>query len=158
MNVKLCFRMRPVPLVPLFVAAVVLCFLAGCEGEVPTENKETPNSDAAKVLPKPEEIDGMKAYLAQPKPVIPRFDVPKAHWGPILKSLASGRFDPKPAKWEVLGYLDVTKKNGDSLYIGLYYPPGNDVAFKIGVYYRGGNSATTERLIREAYADFQKRP
>ena len=63
-------------------------------------------ADSAKVLPKLENIDGIKARLAQPQPVIPRFDVPRDHWQAILAGLSTARFDFDPAKWEMMGTLE----------------------------------------------------
>ncbi|MCH8829811.1 MAG: hypothetical protein IID45_09565 [Planctomycetes bacterium] len=139
----------------LIVLAAVLPLLGTIPGCADGGAGKEP-ADSTKALPKLENIDGIKARLAQPQPVIPRFDVPRDHWNAILAGLSTARFDFDPAKWEMMGTLDITRKEeGDSVRVTLYFARG-DGAFKIdGQYYRGGKSKELETAIRKAYAEYK---
>ncbi|MFQ5733365.1 MAG: hypothetical protein ACE5KM_15605 [Planctomycetaceae bacterium] len=120
-------------------------------------------------LPEPDEIQEMTATLedfSTPsglsfKPLDGKsavtFSVPKSHRKPILDALKPYQYDGSPAKWKVMGTLELTLKNGESFWIGLYSlnkKPGAFSAgpsFKSRTYFRGGDSKALLAALSAAH-------
>ena len=92
------------------------------------------------------------------------FQVPPAHWQPILGSLLPARSDSDPAKWESLGHLQIKLAGGDSWFISLYGVSDGLGAFSSGpdfgqrVYYRGGSTANLKQALITAFEAVEKDP
>jgi hypothetical protein len=116
-------------------------------------------------LPQAEDVQVMTASLGNsPKrrPDLPPFTVPANHVPKVLAALQPAQKDPQPAKWQVLGYLQITTDGGITV-INLYWTNGDKGAFSIeGIshrtYFRGGTDQAIEDAIREAYADSIREP
>ena len=78
-------------------------------------------------------------------------------WTAIRGALSPAKLDPKPALWEWLGTVTLTKKDGELFQVELYDLPYPTGAFAIGekadgrVYYRGGKSADLVKAVIAAY-------
>jgi hypothetical protein len=86
-------------------------------------------------------------------PDLPRFKVSADHVSPILSALHPCQRDPHPAKWQVLGEIEVKCRGEEERLIYLYwtgYGPGAFSAPPYG-YYRGGSDQAIEDAIRAAY-------
>ena len=84
--------------------------------------------------------------------------IPNAFYDEILAGLSPSRFDWYPAKWVVLGALDIRTVSGKSIHVELYQldkPVGAFAAgptFESRECYRGGNSARLNNALRNAIA------
>jgi hypothetical protein len=101
---------------------------------------------------------------------VPEFDVPEQCWDDIIKGLSPSQYDPHPAKWVVLGSMEIELKNGERRWVGLYdlstnpyrsdaevigaFSAGPD--FKSRKYYLGGHTKTLKAAMKRAYAEYQK--
>jgi len=91
------------------------------------------------------------------------FQVPAAHWRSILASLLPAKADEDPAKWEVLGELQINLVGGGSFQISLYSLDEELGAFSSGptwedrTYYRGGSTARLERALEDAFKASDKK-
>jgi hypothetical protein len=81
-------------------------------------------------FPSPDTIASMEAALHGPKSG--KFVVPSEYYGPILSQLTPSKKDSAPAKWVVLGDLDIRTKDGQSIYVGLYDLGKSRCAFSAG--------------------------
>jgi hypothetical protein len=114
-------------------------------------------------LPEADEVEAMSAYLGnspQNLPDLPDFVIPPKHISQVLAALHPAEQDANPAKWQGLGNLFITTKDGRSVMVDLYWTSGEKGAFSVrgtafrnGVYFRGGTDKAIEDAIREAYAD-----
>jgi hypothetical protein len=116
-------------------------------------------------LPDAEEVSSMQASLHNsPKsmPDVPLFDVPASHIGQVLAALSPAVRDEHPAKWQHLGELSLSCKNGRRLRVELFSTSHGSGAFAVEdparVYCRGGSNAAIEQAIRAAYAVATNRP
>ena len=80
-----------------------------------------------------------------------RIEVPADHLPSLFAAIRPASRDPQPSKWEVLGDLEMTLRDGRPFQVNFYaLPPDGPGAFSAGeryekrVYYRGG---TTPRLL-----------
>jgi hypothetical protein len=127
------------------VLLLVAVVLVGCDNQ-------------ADPLPAVSDIDSIEARTSEGV----RFDVPKKHWVPILDAMRPARKDNDPAKWQVLGELNIRLKGGKSLFVALYTTSKWSGAFSAGrtfkerVYYRGGDSAKLKQTFQAAYAASQQ--
>jgi len=120
-------------------------------------------AEEAGPLPKAGDIATMrvKYYDRQGKKEV-AFDVPQESWKNILASLLPARKDDRPAKWEVLGSLEITSKDRESLIVWLFTTSQEPGAFAAGktweqrVYYRGGKTADLEKALQAARAFAKK--
>jgi len=72
-------------------------------------------------LPSAADIHIMKAsYDDHAAHATINFQVPPQHWRAIFSALQPASVDPEPAKWESLGDLQLTLKNGGSFVVELY--------------------------------------
>lgn len=117
----------------------------------------------ANVLPAADTISKMAVELDQPDPPIEKFEVPRNHWRSILQSLSPARVDSTPAKWEGLGVLEITTKQGTTVVVDLWSLDGDRpgafaVRQKDGsrTYYRGGSTKALVDSIRRAHSEFRK--
>jgi hypothetical protein len=88
-----------------------------------------------------------------------KFMVPSELYDDILAALSPSQLDPNPAKWVVLGSLEIRTVDGKSISVDLFDLHDDPVgAFKAGLtpeprkYYRGGNSARLKRALAKAVA------
>jgi hypothetical protein len=113
-------------------------------------------------MPHAEEVQVMTASLDNsPKhlPNLPPFTVPANHIPKVLAALQPAQKDPQAAKWQVLGYLEITTTDGGITAINLYWTNGEKGAFSTGqTYFRGGTDQAIEDAIRDAYADSIREP
>jgi hypothetical protein len=86
-----------------------------------------------------------------------RFDVPLDRLPSIYKALQPATFDSRPAKWAVLGELEMTLRNGQPFRVDLYYVwSDKEGAFSAGetferrTYFRGGSSSQLTDALRSA--------
>jgi hypothetical protein len=110
--------------------------LPGCSG-----------SASGDPIPAAARIHGIRAiYFDRASREKFEFDVPSAHWEPILSALRPARRDTEPAKWVVLGELRITMKDGRPFLVNLFSVPEGEGAFLAGpnveerIYYRGGKT------------------
>ena len=68
----------------------------------------------------------------------------------VLAALTPSHYDWYPAKWQVLGELDIELKNGSRCAVDLYETSEELAAFSIdGRDYRGGSDRDLVRLLRQ---------
>lgn len=114
-------------------------------------------------LPLPSDITSMEARLTCPDCDQRTFVVPRGRYGQILSALSPATYDRFPAKWQILGDLEIRTNDGKSLSIGLFDVESSSLgAFAAGpdfesrTYYRGGNSqrlkSTLESVLAESVA------
>jgi hypothetical protein len=128
------------------LVAVFALWLPGCRA-----------AEEAGPLPKAGDIATMRAnyYDRQAKAMV-AFDVPPESWKDILASLLPARKDDRPAEWVVLGSLEITGKDKESLTVWLFTTSQDPGAFAAGktweqrVYYRGGKTADLEKALQAA--------
>jgi hypothetical protein len=74
------------------------------------------------------------------------FDV-HDHFAQIIDALKPNRADPHPARWEVLGSLNIETPSGRTGIL-LFYVDDEKLAFKIGdTYYLGGSKSKLEEAM-----------
>lgn len=81
-------------------------------------------------FPSPGAIASMNAFLQGPESG--KFVVPSEYYGPILSQLTPSMKDPAPAKWVMLGSLEIATKDGRSIDVGLYDLGESRCAFSAG--------------------------
>jgi hypothetical protein len=117
---------------------------------------------AHRPLPNIEDIQSIEAIVDDTGGARVVFQVPRSHWHPIFSSLLPASRDADPAKWEVLGDLEIKLAGGDSFLVSLYSISDGLGAFSSGptweerVYYRGGSSADLEQALAEAFKVSEK--
>jgi len=86
-----------------------------------------------------------------------RIEVPAACLPSLFAALRPASRDPQPSKWEVLGDLEMTLRDGRPFQVDLYaLPPDGPGAFSAGetyerrVYYRGGTTPGLLDALRRA--------
>ncbi|MBL8822640.1 MAG: hypothetical protein JNJ77_08645 [Planctomycetia bacterium] len=84
-----------------------------------------------------------------------KHEIADKHWPAIWESLLPARRDSSPAKWIVMGDLDITLKNGNSYHISLFSVEGvgafaAGTNFESRTYYRGGNSKQLKQSLDQA--------
>jgi hypothetical protein len=85
-------------------------------------------------------------------------EVPRSLYDELFLALSPSSYDIFPAKWQVLGQLEVRTKNGMSIHISLYDLKDPVGAFSAGAsfesrsYYRGGNSTHVKSVLERARA------
>src|SRR5690242_9723430 len=121
----------------LFLFVTASAFVAGCW-----------SSPVVDPLPPVSEIRIINAhYLDSRVKQELNFEAPPDCWEPIFAALRPARRDYNAAKWEVIGDLSLSLKNGRQFYVGLYRTFKGDGAFSAGEssekrkYYRGGDSS-----------------
>lgn len=78
-------------------------------------------------------------------------------WSAIRAALLPAKHDPNPSKWETLGQVNLTRKDGESLTVHLYYLGESPGAFSAGrsdesrVYFRGGDTSKLEEALEKSY-------
>lgn len=107
-------------------------------------------------------VVSMKAWLGNsPRRLtdVPLFDVPAEHVPLVRASLEPAARDNRPAKWQGLGSVECSCKDGSTRDIELYWTGRGPGAFQVGrrnTYrwrsYRGGTDETIEHAVRVAYA------
>lgn len=112
---------------------------------------------ARRVLPEAGEIRSMEAsFFDRGRSSKVTFQVPAAHWGPILSSPLPAHEDANPAKWVGLGQLQIKLAGGDSFLVSLCSVSEDPGAFASGptfeqrTYYRGGSAAGLEKALEDA--------
>ncbi len=90
-------------------------------------------------------------------PKVGPFAVPDTAIPKIMDALGPAKFDPNPAKWQELGKLDLTTRDGKEWTVDLYAtgePTGgfavSDGAGNGRTYYRGGTDRAIMEVIRDA--------
>jgi hypothetical protein len=118
---------------------------------------------AADPLPLVADIRSMNArYYDRDEKHMVKFEVPQNHRGKILDALRPATYDSNPAKWVVLGQLDIERRDNRPFKIQLYsvrHGDGRDEAgaFSAGEtydqrsYYRGGTTPKLEAALKAAY-------
>lgn len=72
----------------------------------------------------------------------------------MIAALTPNRFDWYPAKWVVLGTLEIELKGGTKCVVQLYDSDEELAAFSIGRrYYRGGTTSRLKALLQQGYAE-----
>ena len=104
------------------------------------------------------EIAGMKLRHVPSRPLgDPDLDVRRELWPRILNALTPSQRDHSPAKWKVLGELEITTQRGDRIQVNLYASGERIGAFSAGPdwdsreYYRGGDTAQLTQALADAY-------
>ncbi len=86
-------------------------------------------------------------------------ELSKEKWPEVLNALLPSEFDPDPLKWEVLGELRITQKNGKAIYVCIFnldssglgaFKAGEDKEWRSRRYFRGGNSSRQKAALRKA--------
>ena len=91
------------------------------------------------------------------KDIAEGFDVPQEFWPEIYACLTPAEHDSHAAKWQTLGYMTAAKNDGQRVAVYLFYIPKGKGAFSVGpenggrTYYRGGDSAQLQAVLRRAY-------
>lgn len=89
------------------------------------------------------------------------FQVPAAHWGPILSSPLPAHEDANPAKWVGLGQLQIKLAGGDSFLALLYRLSEDPGAFSSGPTFEQrtyGSTAGLEEALDDALKASEKKP
>ena len=105
------------------------------------------------------EIAGMTLrHVTSRPPGDPDLEVRKELWPRILNALTPSQRDLSPAKWKLLGELEITTQRGDRIQVNLYAPGEGIGAFSAGPdwdsrkYYRGGDTAQLKQVLSDAYS------
>jgi hypothetical protein len=85
------------------------------------------------------------------------YEVPRALWSEVVAALSPSEREPSPRKWALLGEVRVVLKDSSTLWIDVYYVPGQKTGrFSVRngrdgsvVYYRGGSSTSLADVLRE---------
>ncbi|WP_422923414.1 hypothetical protein [Singulisphaera sp. PoT] len=91
-------------------------------------------------------------------------EVPREHWEELRSSLLPAKRDKHPAKWVVLGQLDLTKEDDSRFEIELYAVRQGPGAFAAGkshderVYYRGGKTEDLMKALQAADPTLETKP
>jgi hypothetical protein len=91
------------------------------------------------------------------KDIAEGFDVPQEFWPEIYACLTPAEHDSQAAKWQTLGYMTAAKNDGQRVAVYVFYIPKGKGAFAVGPenggrsYYRGGDSAQLQAVLRRAY-------
>lgn len=111
-------------------------------------------------LPLPSGIASMEARFTCSDCDQRTFVVPRDLYGEILSALSPASYDRFPAKWQVLGELEIRTYDGKALYVGLFDVESSNLgAFAAGpdfesrTYYRGGNSRHLRIALAKALAE-----
>jgi hypothetical protein len=152
------FLWFPMPVLLLLAAVPVSC----AEPDVVAEPGGEGGADP---LPKITDIESMKAsYFDPAQKAVVQFTVPQPHWSKIRDALAPARRDDNPARWKVLGDLEIKKKGSGQVHVSLYSTSADAGAFAMAaagkqrVYYRGGQSAKLKQALRAAYEASRQAP
>ncbi len=107
-------------------------------------------------LPLTDDIEGIE-YRDPATKERAKFTVPREHWDKIFATLQPARRDNFPAKWVIIGELQIACKGGRSFHVSLFdLRDGRPGAFAAGethekrVYYRGGDSVRLKEALRAA--------
>lgn len=137
----------------LFFLAVFVSYIIGLLGLTPVRPARN-----AQALPEVADISEMKAsYFDRSIAKQLKFQVPKEHWDKIFEAMLPAQLDRDPAKWQVLGELEMTLKNGRPFVLMMFSVSEGTGAFASGntfdqrVYYRGGDSTRLKTALRAAY-------
>jgi hypothetical protein len=136
----------------LFLVSTAI-FLATADGASAREE--------ANPLPKAKEIASIEIEYDHPKKDDVKFQATPEDWSVIRAALTPAKRDPNPSKWEGLGTVHLTKKNGEALKVYLYTPSKPPGAFFAGkslkqrVYHRSGNAKNLLDALGQAYEKSQ---
>ncbi len=126
----------------LSATAIALVFVVGCV--------VVGRGGAAFVAPDESEVSKIIAYdwdSAGPDGRPPETTLPKAKHAELLQLLDGARRDRTPAKWEVLGRVEITTDDG-LVEVNLFSTSKEVGAFRSGgKYYRGGSTAGFQRIL-----------
>lgn len=73
------------------------------------------------------------------------FDVPREDWERLLASRSPSEFDPSPAKWVAMGWLNIEKKSGETIRIDLFDIPQAIGAFAVAT--EDANDSWDDRVL-----------
>ncbi|MCA9069605.1 MAG: hypothetical protein KDA84_11810 [Planctomycetaceae bacterium] len=113
-------------------------------------------------LPSAKEIQAITIEYDHPKEDAVTFQAKTEDWSAIRATLTPAKRDPNPSKWESLGTVHLTKKDGQKVHVYLYTPSTPPGAFseaaslKQRLYYRGGNTKKLIKVLDQAYKGAQK--
>jgi hypothetical protein len=111
-------------------------------------------------LPAPSDVQSMTVFMETGKPG--SFAVPSRHIPTILTALSPATREWSPKKWEVLGQLKITCKDGKKMTVDLYstyqaigalrvhLDDGSKNSWFISRYFRGGTNQAIENAIKTA--------
>ena len=156
----------------------LIVFLAGLISGCAAKEAEEPglpgmedylNGPIVEVLPELKNITKIEVYgmwdFVDEKSIAERFQLSEKYWPELFQAMKPARFDPDPAHWVMLCFMDVglTQEKESTtenvVRIHVYYIHEGDGAFSIEKneherpYYRGGNSQALSRVLHKAYAE-----
>lgn len=85
-----------------------------------------------------------------------KFDIPQEHWSAVTSALLPATLDRNPAKWQIIGKLEIVTQGGVKQTVWLFHKDEAPGAFAIvedkdrRVYYRGGDSAKLVDALKVA--------
>ena len=121
---------------------IAVALSSGCFSEPDTTYQFTKLSD---LFPSVDQIKHMSAMAYEPD--MPEFEVEMDHWPRILNALLPAKLDLEPTTWEVLGRVQITTREEQTLVIDLYFVDDTVGAFAVDrTYYLGGNA--TKHLLQ----------
>ena len=151
----------------ILVAATTLTALGAATEDLSADKLPDPRAGkpGADPLPKMTDIESIKAsYFDPAQKRVVQFTVPQPHWNKIRDALVPARRDDNPARWKVLGDLEIKKKGSGQVHVSLYSTSEDPGAFATGaageqrIYYRGGESAKLTEALRAAYEASRQAP
>lgn len=139
---------HPIPL-QLFVLAVTSFLFVGCRWQQVVEDPLPAIADIREVT---------ASYFDSDVNQKISFNVPLTQLPTVFAALEPAFLDTSPAKWVVLGQMDMILSNGRPFRIDFYdLEPTEQGAFAAGetfeqrIYYRGGSSQKLLDALRKAY-------
>ena len=125
-----------------------LLLAAGCSS-AGQQWLEGPNVDP---LPAADDVQSIEALKLTGGSRV-AFPIPREQWESVRAALLPAKVDNRPCSWKLLGHLQVTTRNGKSVYIQLFQTESGPGAFAAGPtledreYYRGGKTADVINVL-----------
>ncbi len=86
------------------------------------------------------------------------YELKSEHWSNVIAALSPSQRDPHPAKWLLIGRLEIRKRDSSTVWVDVYDLPDRPAgAFSVSAtrygkrsYYRGGNTASLMEALQHA--------
>jgi hypothetical protein len=86
------------------------------------------------------------------------YDLPPECWAETFSTMVPAEYDPNPAKWQIMGVINILLKDGRGLFVWPYFIHDGPGALSAGTspnghrdYYRGGDSVKLQMALQAAY-------
>ena len=107
------------------------------------------------VLPQASDVTAIEARLynrPDSGPDIAPFSILQADFPKVLSLFDGAKVDHNPASWQGLGALSITKSDGSTCLVVLYWTGAGPGAFSIDGYYRGSSDNEIISTLSACYA------